>query len=49
MGDVANDEPVLVRVHARNLMDDIFSSTRSDCKMPVRDAMKHIAKEDQGV
>jgi len=49
MGDVANDEPVLVRVHARNLMDDIFSSTRSDCQMPVREAMKHIAEAGRGV
>ncbi|NOQ16080.1 MAG: 3,4-dihydroxy-2-butanone-4-phosphate synthase [Methyloprofundus sp.] len=49
MGDVSNDEPVLVRVHARNLMDDIFASTRSDCKMPVRDAMRLIAEEGRGV
>ncbi|MCF7971621.1 MAG: 3,4-dihydroxy-2-butanone-4-phosphate synthase [Methylococcaceae bacterium] len=49
MGDVTNDEPVLVRVHARNLMDDIFSSTRSDCQMPVREAMKHIAEAGRGV
>lgn len=49
MGDVSNDEPVLVRVHARNLLDDIFSSTRSDCQMPVREAMKLIAEEGRGV
>ncbi len=49
MGNVSNDEPVLVRVHARNLMDDVFASTRSDCKMPVRDAMRLIAEEGRGV
>lgn len=49
MGDVSNDETVLVRVHARNIMDDIFSSTRSDCQMPVREAMKLIAAEGRGV
>lgn len=49
MGDVGDGEPVLVRVHARNLMDDVFSSTRSDCPMPVREAMKLIAKEGRGV
>ncbi|GFO71080.1 3,4-dihydroxy 2-butanone 4-phosphate synthase/GTP cyclohydrolase II [Bathymodiolus japonicus methanotrophic gill symbiont] len=49
MGDVSTDEPVLVRVHARNLLDDIFSSTRSDCQMPVREAMKLIAGEGRGV
>ena len=49
MGDVSNDETVLVRVHARNIMDDVFSSTRSDCQMPVREAMKLIAAEGRGV
>ena len=49
MGDVANDETILVRVHARNIMDDVFSSTRSDCQMPVREAMKLIAAEGRGV
>jgi 3,4-dihydroxy 2-butanone 4-phosphate synthase/GTP cyclohydrolase II len=49
MGDISHDEPVLVRVHARNLMDDIFASTRSDCKMPVRDAMRLIAEAGRGV
>lgn len=49
MGDVSNDETVLVRVHARNIMDDVFSSTRSDCQMPVREAMKLIAESGRGV
>jgi len=49
MGKVDDDKPVLVRVHARNLLDDIFSSTRSDCKMPVREAMKQIAAAGRGV
>lgn len=49
MGEVSDGEPVLVRVHARNLLDDIFSSTRSDCKMPVREAMKLIAEAGRGV
>jgi 3,4-dihydroxy 2-butanone 4-phosphate synthase/GTP cyclohydrolase II len=49
MGDVSNDEPVLVRVHARNLLDDVFSSTRSDCQMPVREAMKLIAENGRGI
>lgn len=49
MGDISSDEPVLVRVHARNLLDDIFSSTRSDCPMPVREAMTCIAKAGRGV
>jgi len=49
MGAVSGDEPVLVRVHARNLMDDVFSSQRSDCNMPIRLAMKKIAEEGRGV
>lgn len=49
MGDVAGDEPVLVRVHARNLVDDLFFSKRSDCSLPVRDALKNIAEAGRGV
>jgi len=49
MGNVAGDEPVLVRVHARNLMDDLFSSKRSDCTIPVREAMRKIAVAGRGV
>jgi 3,4-dihydroxy 2-butanone 4-phosphate synthase/GTP cyclohydrolase II len=49
MGQVSGDEPVLVRVHARNLLDDVFSSQRSDCNMPIRLAMQKIAEEGRGV
>ena len=49
MGNVSNDQAVLVRVHARNIMDDVFSSTRSDCQMPVREAMRLIAEAGRGV
>jgi 3,4-dihydroxy 2-butanone 4-phosphate synthase/GTP cyclohydrolase II len=49
MGQVSGDEPILVRVHARNWLDDMFSSKRSDCSMPIRLAMQKIAEEGQGV
>ncbi len=49
MGQVSGDEPVLVRVHARLWMDDLFSSKRSDCNMPIRLAMEKIAEEGRGV
>jgi 3,4-dihydroxy 2-butanone 4-phosphate synthase/GTP cyclohydrolase II len=49
MGDVAGDEPVLVRVHARNLIDDLFASKRSECSLPIREAMKKIAAIGRGV
>ena len=49
MGTVADGEPVLVRVHARNLLDDVFSSKRSDRSIPMRVAMQKIAHEGRGV
>jgi 3,4-dihydroxy 2-butanone 4-phosphate synthase/GTP cyclohydrolase II len=49
MGDVAVNEPVLVRVHARNLLDDLFSSKRSGSSIAIREAMKKIAVEGRGV
>jgi len=49
MGQVSGDEPILVRVHARNLLDDVFSSKRNDCSVSIRTAMKKIAGEGRGV
>jgi 3,4-dihydroxy 2-butanone 4-phosphate synthase/GTP cyclohydrolase II len=49
MGKVSGDEPVLVRVHARNLLDDIFSSERNDSSVSIRTAMQKISEEGRGV
>lgn len=49
MGDVAGEEPILVRVHARNLLDDLFSSKRPESSMTIRIAMQKIADEGRGV
>ena len=49
MGQVSGDEPVLVRVHARNLLDDVFSSKRSEATVSIRAAMAKIAVEGRGV
>lgn len=49
MGQISGDEPVLVRVHARNLLDDVFASKRSDGNISVRLAMQKIATEGRGV
>lgn len=50
MGTIDNDErPVLVRVHARNLISDLFASKRTDSGMPLRLAMQKIASEGRGV
>jgi len=49
MGQVSGDEPVLVRVHARNLLDDLFASKRSGGSVSIREAMQKIAEEGRGV
>ncbi len=49
MGDVATDEPVLVRVHSQCLTGDVFGSLRCDCGEQVQMAMKKIAAEGRGV
>lgn len=49
MGKVSGEEPVLVRVHARNLLDDIFASRRSENSVSIRAAMARIAQEGRGV
>ncbi len=49
MGDISTNEPILVRVHARNLLDDVFSSKRNSCSISVREAMRKIAEEGCGV
>ncbi len=50
MGQIgADDRPVLVRVHARNLLGDLFASKRKDCGIPLRLAMEKIASEKRGV
>ena len=49
MGKVSGLEPVLVRVHARNLLCDLFGSRRSDCGFPLRQSMERIAEEGRGV
>jgi 3,4-dihydroxy 2-butanone 4-phosphate synthase/GTP cyclohydrolase II len=49
IGDVATDEPVLVRVHSQCLTGDVFHSLRCDCGEQIEMAMKMIAKEGRGV
>jgi 3,4-dihydroxy 2-butanone 4-phosphate synthase/GTP cyclohydrolase II len=49
MGEVAGDEPILVRVHARNLVDDLFSSKRLGGSITIRHAMQKIAEEGRGI
>lgn len=49
MGDVATDDPVLVRVHSQCLTGDVFHSLRCDCGEQIEIAMKKIAGEGRGV
>jgi 3,4-dihydroxy 2-butanone 4-phosphate synthase/GTP cyclohydrolase II len=49
LGDVATDEPVLVRVHSQCLTGDVFHSLRCDCGEQIEIAMKRIAEEGRGV
>jgi 3,4-dihydroxy 2-butanone 4-phosphate synthase/GTP cyclohydrolase II len=49
MGDIATDEPVLVRVHSECLTGDTFGSLRCDCGEQLQMAMQMIAEEGRGV
>jgi 3,4-dihydroxy 2-butanone 4-phosphate synthase/GTP cyclohydrolase II len=49
MGDVATDEPVLVRVHSQCLTGEVFGSLRCDCGEQIQMSMKSIAEEGRGV
>ena len=48
-GDLAGDDPVLVRVHSECLTGDVFHSLRCDCGAQVEEALRMIQKEDRGV
>lgn len=49
MGDVANGEPVLCRVHSECLTGDVFGSKRCDCGEQLEEALKEIQKEGRGI
>ena len=48
-GDIACDDPVLVRVHSECLTGDVFGSLRCDCGGQIALAMQRIADAEQGV
>jgi 3,4-dihydroxy 2-butanone 4-phosphate synthase / GTP cyclohydrolase II len=48
-GDVARKEKVLVRMHARCTFGDVFGSTVCQCNRLVRESLRRIAAEGQGV
>lgn len=48
-GEVAGDEPVLVRVHSECLTGDVFGSCRCDCANQLQQSMAMIDAEGRGV
>ncbi len=49
MGDIATDDPVLVRVHSECVTGEVFGSLRCDCGEQVTLAMQSIAAAGRGV
>jgi 3,4-dihydroxy 2-butanone 4-phosphate synthase/GTP cyclohydrolase II len=49
MGDVANGEPVLCRVHSECLTGDVFGSCRCDCGEQLAKALTNINEEGRGI
>ncbi|WP_456465645.1 bifunctional 3,4-dihydroxy-2-butanone-4-phosphate synthase/GTP cyclohydrolase II [Desulfurobacterium sp.] len=49
MGEIKEDEPVLVRVHSECLTGDVFGSLKCDCQSQLHKAMEMIAEEGKGV
>lgn len=48
-GDIAPDEPVLVRVHSECLTGDVFQSKRCDCGPQLHRALQMIQEAGKGV
>lgn len=49
IGDIANGEPCLVRVHSGCFTGDVLGSKRCDCGEQLHTSMKMIAQEGRGV
>ena len=49
LGDLANGEPVLARVHSECLTGDVMFSQRCDCGAQLEGALQRIAQEGRGI
>lgn len=49
MGDIANGDPLLCRVHSECLTGDVFGSSRCDCGEQLDSAMSEIARQGRGI
>ncbi len=48
-GDISGDEPVLVRMHAQSVLDDVLGDRNSGRDVDLHASMELIAKEGRGV
>jgi 3,4-dihydroxy 2-butanone 4-phosphate synthase / GTP cyclohydrolase II len=48
LGDLTNDEPVLVRVHSHCLHGDVFGSTLCDCRHVIDQSLRAISQQGRG-
>ncbi|MEE8334542.1 MAG: 3,4-dihydroxy-2-butanone-4-phosphate synthase [Alphaproteobacteria bacterium] len=48
-GDIATDEPVLVRMHALNILDDVLKDTQTNRQGELESSLRAIAEEGRGV
>jgi len=49
LGDVAGHEGVLTRLHSVCLTGDVFGSLRCDCGVQLKESMRMIAEEGEGI
>jgi GTP cyclohydrolase II len=49
MGDVAQVEELLVRVHSECITSEVFGSLKCDCRQQLESAQRGIAREGRGV
>ncbi len=48
-GEIAEDEPILVRVHSECLTGDVFGSHRCDCGPQLEAALRQIEENGRGI
>ncbi len=48
-GEIVADKPSLVRVHLENTICDVLPTVSPSCGWPLRDAIKRVADEGQGI
>lgn len=49
MGEIADERPVLARVHSECLTGDVFGSDRCDCGAQLSESLERVAAEGRGV